>query len=161
MESTRRQVDRNPHAGPALEYDAKEWLVDGRRNLLIVVALPVMPYVRQTRTTRWRTDHRSGARARAYNESRATLRDALAGIMLAERLKPFEATFLGMASNFWLKNPGSADLGNLEKALEDGANQILYPDDRWIWHRGFGFKAKGGPRFKLHLWEIDSLLDGV
>ena len=141
-------------AAPPLEYEAQQWMIDGRRNLLIIVALPVMPYVRQTRTTRWRQDHPAGARARAYNESRATLRDALAGIMLAKHLKPLPAAPLGMASSFWLKNPSTSDLGNCEKALEDAANKILYPDDRWIWHRGNGFKAKGTPRFRLHLWEL-------
>ena len=139
---------------PSLEYEAKEWQIDGRRNLLLTVTLPVFPYTRQTRTTRWR-DNPSGARVRAYNEARATLRDALTAIMLAEKLQPFDPVPLGMSSFFWLKNPGRVDLSNLEKALEDSGNGgILYPDDRWIWHRGFGGKALGEPRFRLHLWEI-------
>ena len=136
---------------PPLQYEAKEWLVDGRRNLLLTAALPVFPYTRQTRTTRWR-DHPSGARARAYNESRATLRDALTAIMLAERLQPFGPVPLGMAASFWLKNPSRIDLSNLDKALEDAGNSILFPDDIWIWHRGCGGKALGEPRFRLHLW---------
>ena len=145
---------------PALEYEVKDWLVDSRRNLLIEAALGVFPYTRQTRTTRYRDDA-SGRRATAYNEARATLRDTLMAIMLANRLKPFGRVPLGMSSSFWLKHAGSTDLGNLEKALEDAANSILYPDDRWIWRRGPGFKAQGKPRFSLHLWETDPIFDGV
>ena len=79
----------------------------------------------------------------------------MTGILLAEHIEPFPAAPLGMASSFWLIYPGKVDLGNLEKALEDAANETLYPDDRWIWHRGFGFKARGEPKFRLHLWETD------
>ena len=75
--------------------------------------------------------------------------------MLAQHLAPFGKVPLGMASSFWVKRPGTVDLGNLEKALEDAANAILYVDDRWIWHRGVGAKAQGEPRFRLHLWQID------
>ena len=144
------------HAAPPLDYEATEWVEQGCRHLLITAAVPVMPYVRQTRNTRWRSDHPSGIRARAYNESQAYLKQAIWGIMLERELQPFDPVPLGMASSFWLERAGSTDLGNLEKALEDAANTILYPDDRWIWERGVGFKAKGEPRFRLHLWEAGS-----
>ena len=94
-------------AVPPLEYEVSDWIIDGSRYLLITAALPVMPYVRQTRTTRWRSDHPSGARVRAYNESRATLRDALTAMMRAKPFQPFGPVRLGMASSFWLKNPGN------------------------------------------------------
>ena len=160
MESTRHQADMSSHAVPELDYEVKDWLVDSRRNLLITAAVGVFPYTRQTRTTRWRDDA-SGARATAYNEARADLRDTLMAIMLANRLKPFGSVPLGMSSSFWLKHAGSTDHGNLEKALEDAPKSIQYPDDRWIWHRRFGFKAKGKPRFRLHLWETDPIFDEV
>ena len=116
--------------------------------------MAVMPYVRHTRTTRWRHGHASGVRARAYNESRAALRDALTGIMLAEGISPFPAVKLGMASKFVMPKANVTDLGNYEKALEDACNGIVFPDDRWIWKRGEGGKEVGQPgRFTLKLWE--------
>jgi len=119
----------------------------------IEVALRVMPYVRQTRHSRWRDDA-LGQRARDYNESRALLRDAIAAIMMAERIEPFRERPLGMAACFWLEAPGRCDLGNLEKALEDAISGVLIPDDRWIWVRGSGRKERGPDRFRLQVWEV-------
>ena len=102
----------NPSA-PPLEYKASQWQSGGSRHLSLTVMQRVMPYVRQTRTTRWREGHPSGKRAREYNEARAALRDALAGILLAEGAAPFGPVPLGLASSFWVRSPGRVDLGNL------------------------------------------------
>ena len=145
----------NPLA-PPLEYRASQWWTGDSRHLELTVVLKVMPYVRQTRNTRWREGHPSGERARAYNEVRGALRDALAGILLAEGIAPFGKVRLGMASSFWVKHPATSDLGNYEKALEDAGNGgVLYPDDKYIYQRGAGGKYRAEPEhFSLHLWEL-------
>ena len=142
---------------PALEYEAHQWTdKDGHRHLSLTVYLKVMPYVRQTRTTRWRLGHPSGARARAYNENRGALRDALTGIMLAEHIEPFGPVPLGMGASFGVANAGKCDLGNLEKNLEDCLNGTLIVDDIYIWQRGDGGKyyTNAKEHFSLHLWEV-------
>lgn len=151
-----------------LRYEIRTWEEDGRRHLRMKVNLLVKPYVRQTRTTRWRDDE-SGERARQYNETQGTLRDAVTLILLKEGISSFGKTKLGFASWFWLcpkkvfrvkKNtwiddPSRCDLNNLEKAIEDALNGAMYPDDVWIWKRERGFKMLGEDDwFAVHVWEL-------
>lgn len=157
----------------SLEWDIEEWVENGLRHVRLRMGLRIMPYVRQTRWTRWRSDHRSADRAQEYNRVRGEIRDAVYLIMQARGIKPFKETRLGFEASFWLKpkrvfsgarwawidDPWQIDLGNLEKALEDALQGVLLPNDRWIWRRGRGDKHEGEEdAFEVHVWELDGVI---
>jgi Holliday junction resolvase RusA-like endonuclease len=153
-----------------LDWHIEEWNEGGLRHVRLKMGLRVMPYVRQTTGTRWRSDHRSGERAQEYNRARGEIRDAVYLVMQARGVKPFKEVKLGFEASFWLSpkrlftgkrwvtvdNPERIDLGNLEKALEDALQGVLLPNDRWIWKRGQGEKHEGEEdAFEVHVWELD------
>ncbi len=146
----------------------REWVQDGRRHLLIRANLRVMPYVRQTKATRWGSG-KAAARAQEYNEARAAVRDGVAYLMRQRGVAPFGKVRLGFACSVWLRpkkvwtgkttstvdSMASLDLGNLEKALEDAFNGVVYPDDSPIWRRGEGEKVVADEDgFVAHVWEV-------
>lgn len=153
----------------ALEWEIEEWQEHGLRHVRLRMYLRVMPYVRQTRVTRWRSGHRSADRAQEYNRVQKEIRDAVYLVMQARGVKPFKETKLGFEASFWLKpkqvftgrkwtwvdSIWHIDLGNLEKALEDALQGVLLPNDRWIWQRGSGAKHDGEDAFDVHVWELE------
>ena len=152
-----------------LPYQIREWREpDGRRHVCLKVNLLVKPYVRQTRTTRWRSDAH-GQRAQEYNEAQAAIRDAVTLIMLKKHIEPLKGPKLGFQADFWLlpkkvfrnvkhtwvDDPKKVDLGNLEKGLEDSLQGALYKNDVRIWRRGQGGKHLGEDDwFFVHVWEL-------
>ena len=133
-------------------------------NVLLTLVLPVYPAVRQTRGTRWRTGPdgkptRSALAAMVYNESQGTLKDALTGIMLAERMPPFsfeQPPLLGLSLAVWESDQRRlkvADLDNYLKAVKDAANEILWKDDRFVRRYGeVSLETAAEPSFRLSVW---------
>jgi Holliday junction resolvase RusA-like endonuclease len=136
-----------------LTYKAGEYLVEEKRHVAMTVDLPIKPYVRQTRNTRWRRDS-YGKAARDYNDSINALRDAMVLIMRKEGIQQFGKVPLGCAITV-RGDVARADLGNLEKAVEDALNRSLWYDDHYVYVRGVGEKVKStSPSIQLHVWEL-------
>jgi len=146
-----------------LRWRHREWRVGGRRHLVLWLNLPVAPYTRQTRGTRWRDDRR-GEAVQAYNASLGALRDAVRACMVQEGVAAFPARPLGLAATFWGAPPrrvGQIDLGNLEKAAEDALQGALIPNDRWVWERCDPGPCRHGAKLvgqedavEVHVWEV-------
>jgi Holliday junction resolvase RusA-like endonuclease len=136
-----------------LKYKAGQYFVEDKRHVAMTIGLPIKPYVRQTRTTRWRRDAH-GKAARDYNDSIGAFRDAVVLIMQNEGIQQFGKIPLGCAITV-RGNVGRADLGNLEKAVEDALNRSLWYDDHYVYVRGLGEKAKSPQSsVQLHVWEL-------
>ena len=116
-----------------LIYTASEWHTGTKRYVRITLEQYLMPYVRQTRNSRYGTSDGS-ARARAYNQARGDFRDALTGILLAKQLQPFdEKQKLAVSADFWVKSPANSDLDNYVKSLLDCCQGILFPNDKQVY----------------------------
>lgn len=152
----------------SLKYQIEEWVnEDGKRHVWLLLSLRVVPYVRQTRNSRWRDD-KVGDRVREYNDSQAAIRDAVSLVLRKEMVQPFGQVSLGMALDVFLcpkrimgkrmsviDDVRRADLGNYEKACEDALQGALFPNDKLIWRRGEGGKHIGKEDyFEVHVWEL-------
>jgi len=136
-----------------LTYKAGQYFVEDKRHVSMTVGLPIKPYVRQTRNTRWRRDA-YGKAARNYNDSINALRDAMVLIMRKEGIEQFGKVPLGCSITV-RGDVARADLGNLEKAVEDSLNRSLWYDDHYVYVRGPGEKVKDSTSsIQLHVWEL-------
>jgi len=130
--------------------------INGARHIVVRFdGVVVMPYVRQTRRSRFRRD-RAGDRAREYNELRASLRDALALILKMRRIEAFGKVRLGFSGLFWDEKVSRKDIDNLVKAAMDVCSDILIPDDCWVYRLGECEKNPGRPAMVLKFWEVKS-----
>lgn len=126
--------------------------------IVIEVADCVFPYIRQTRTSRFRKDD-IGERVRAYNDQQARLRDVVR--MALKRLGVVAVPFfggkpkVGFSSSFRTPKANVCDLGNLEKAAEDLCNTVIYHDDKQITRRGVGEKEYSkNPSMRIEVWRV-------
>lgn len=104
----------------------------------IVVEFFVKPVgsVRQNWRSRFRED-RLGERIEAYNNYKATLRDAMAITMKQQDIKKFPKGPLWAKADFYFTTPEEvlsrpADIDNLLKGVLDSCNGVLIRDDRYI-----------------------------
>jgi Holliday junction resolvase RusA-like endonuclease len=136
-------------------WTCNEWRDEaGHRHLSVSLSVYVKAYVRQTRATRYRSDSH-GKYARQYIDSQNTMKDLFRIILAQEGVEPFGKQPLGCSINVYGPNTLRSDLGNLEKAVEDAANGNIWHDDRWIYQRGPGFKAKSDKDWlELEVWEL-------
>lgn len=145
---------------PPLQATIAEWWsganVGSPRHLRIEASLLVVPYTRQTFSSRYRAD-RKGEAVRRYNDAKNAIRDVFTILMRKQGIRPLgearDHTTLGMS--LWITVPTArADLSNLFKAVEDAGNGVLYHDDRQIREYGPGGVQLGKPWIDLHLWEL-------
>ncbi|MDD5092818.1 MAG: hypothetical protein PHV74_00335 [Dehalococcoidia bacterium] len=132
---------------------------DPGRRMILDFADCVLPYVRQTRNSRWRDDE-VGERVRAYNDQQARLRDVLTWALKRTGFKELPVFLdkpkIGFASSFWTSQAGRADLSNFEKAAEDMCNKVIYADDVKIFQRGPGCKYKSDNlSMRIEVWALD------
>lgn len=70
-----------------LKYRAYESYEKGLRRVVLWMNVRVMPYVRQTWTTRW-SYSKASERVREYNENQGAIRDAVVMVMRKEGIRP-------------------------------------------------------------------------
>lgn len=128
---------------------------DGVRQVTVRFdGLVVMPYVRQTRKTRWRADS-LGRRAQQYNAMVAGLRDVLVISRNLAGVEPFGDVRLGFSGLFWVERRVNVmDLDNLLKATWDIARGVLFPDDRQVFVIDHAEKNRGRPAM---VWKFREL----
>jgi len=113
----------------------------------------VIPAVRMTQRGKY-----VSPRAQAYLGNQESIAVSVREIMKRYHIKPFEAdTRLGFMARFehpkkWLRG----DLNNLEKALEDALQGVVYTNDRQIWERGAGAKLEAPTAsFHVRVWRLN------
>lgn len=107
---------------------------EGRRHLRLEAAIPVLPYMRMTRNTRF-ADTSRGRRAANYVAWVAGVKTLIANAMRLRGIEPFGNAPL--VAHFTINISDQrrlyrADVTNYAKAIEDAANSALWADDRWI-----------------------------
>lgn len=95
--------------------------------------VPVVPYVRQTHTTRWRKDEK-GDSVRRYNDFKAQVNNEVGYILKTQGfdLPIFSKVPLAFTFFCYLRSVYRADLSNYLKSVEDALTGVAYVDDRWI-----------------------------
>ena len=109
--------------------DAWYELVTDRGEFKLYLAERVIPYVRMTQASKWHD-----SRAQDYLARQDAIRGMVREIMRTHDIDPFppEAK-LALGCTFFGKYRG--DLSNMEKAVEDALQGVLYENDRQIRRR--------------------------
>tara|TARA_R110002020_G_scaffold86938_6_gene214601 strand:- start:5169 stop:5657 length:489 start_codon:yes stop_codon:yes gene_type:complete len=96
---------------------------------------PVVPYVRQTHRSRF------SPRAIRYNNDQVALKDILNLAMLNFNIEPYDKNCKLFVSVEYAMKPDKQknsvkriDIDNIYKAVSDAMNNVVYHDDRQIYH---------------------------
>ena len=111
--------------------DAWYELVTERGEFKLYLAERVIPYVRMTQASKWHD-----SRAQDYLARQDAIRGMVREIMHRHDIEPFPPEVkLALGCTFFGKYRGNTDLGNMEKAVEDALQGVLYENDRQIRRR--------------------------
>ena len=103
-----------------------ELAVGGVYGFELSLAERVIPYVRMTQASKW-----SDRRAQDYLARQDAIRALVREIMHRHNIEKYlEDAELALGCTFYGKYRG--DLSNMEKAVEDALQGVLYPNDRQI-----------------------------